>query len=94
MKTVKDVSIKYEKKAELVELLWRIPYAIACGLVLWVFQLFIGVVIVFQLIHIIATSKRHKALHAWTHMYLTYAVHVVSYLLLLTDERPPIIPDM
>ncbi len=94
MKTVSKFSVKYNKKADRMELLWRIPYAVVLLLVLFVFKWVAKVMMLFQILYVLATKKRHKALQYWIELYIRYKVNVLSYLMMLTDERPPIVPEM
>jgi len=92
MKTVKS-NIFYKEKASRWELLVRIIYAIPIAIVLWLFGILAGVAQIILWFHILILGRRHKALSNFVKMYVTYVFRVNTYLNLVTDERPPIIPE-
>lgn len=92
MKTVKS-RITYKEKASRWELFVRIIYAIPIIVVLWIFGILVGFAQFLQWFYILIFGKRHKSLHDFIRMYITYLFRIRSYLYLLTDERPPIVPE-
>jgi len=92
MKTVKS-SIIYKEKASRLELLVRIIYAIPIAIVLWLFGILVGVAQIILWFHILFLGRRHKTLSNFVKIYITYLFRVHAYLNLVTDERPPIIPE-
>lgn len=92
MKTVKS-KIIYKEKARRLELLVRVLYAIPIAIVLWVFSILAGLAQFVLFFHILILGKRHISLNNFVKMYVTYLFRVHAYLNLLTDERPPIIPE-
>ncbi len=92
MKSVKS-KITYKEKASRLELLVRIIYAIPIAVVLWIFGILAGLAQLILWFNILIFGKRHKLLHNFVKMYITYLFRVHAYLNLLTEERPPIIPE-
>jgi hypothetical protein len=93
MKTV-ATQIKYLEKASRLELIIRFIWLIPTAIVLLVFGLIAAVCFVLQWLYILFTGRRSKSFHAMIKTYeiQRYKFHV--YFLLLTDERPPIVPDL
>lgn len=92
MKTVKS-SIVYKERASRLELIIRIIYAIPIAIVLWLFGILAGIAQFILWFHILFLGRRHNALSNFVKMYITYLFRVHAYLNLVTDERPPIIPE-
>ena len=92
MKTVK-FSVDMKGKAERMELLVRFIYWIPLALVAWILGMVSGLCTVAQWLYILVTKKRHPTLHKYILMYVDYQAKMGSYLSLLTDERPEIIPE-
>ena len=92
MRTVKS-QISYKEKASRLELFIRIIYAIPIAIVLWLFSFLVGLVQIILWLYILILGRRHKTLSDFIKMYVTYVFRVRAYLDLVTDERPPIIPQ-
>lgn len=92
MKTVKS-SIIYKEKAPRLELLIRIIYAIPVVIVLWIFGVIVAIVQFVLWFYILIFGKRHKGMSNFIKTYVIYLFRINSYFHLLTDERPPIIPE-
>ncbi len=92
MKTVK-YSVDYAEPASRMELLVRFVYWIPMALVIWVLGIVSGICMVGQWLHILFTRKRHATLQKYIRLYMEYMVAMNSYLYLLTEERPPIMPE-
>ena len=92
MKTVKS-QISYKEKASRLELFVRIIYAIPIVIVLWIFSFLAGLAQLILWFHILILGRRHKALGNFIKAYVTYVFRARAYLDLVTDERPPIIPE-
>lgn len=92
MKTVK-YEVAFDEKASRLELLIRFIWLIPCGIV----SFFLGIIYMFaymiQFLHILVLGKRQKTLHNWILKYQCYYTKVNTYVLLLTDERAPIMPE-
>ena len=83
----------YEHDAGRVELLVRIFYWIAIGIVAWVYGLLAMVCLVLQWFCILFLGRRQRGLSDFVKGYLEYMVHRWSYLYFMTDRRPRIMPD-
>jgi high-affinity Fe2+/Pb2+ permease len=92
MKTVK-FDVKYIEKASRLELLVRILYSIPLAIVLWLIGIIASLAEFLLWFHILIFGRRHKGLNGFLKVYLAYVTKIRAYLNLLTDERPPIIPD-
>ncbi len=83
----------YEHDARRLELLVRILYWIAIGVVAWVYALAATVCLVIQWFYILILGKRSKGLSGFVKGYLEYMVHRMPYLYVMTDRRPAVFPD-
>lgn len=92
METVK-IDIASADKASRSELFVRILWCIVSGIVLWFFSIIAGVCLVVQWLYILVTGKRHKTLNKVIKVYLYYRTKMYAYLMMLTDERSPILPE-
>jgi len=86
--------IRYLPKASRLELIIRFIWAIPTTIVLFVFALVAALCLVLQWLYILFTGRRNRSLHVIikTFTIQQYRLHV--YFNLLTDERPPIVPDL
>ena len=82
----------YEEKASRIELIIRIFYSIAIGIVMWVYGLIASICMFFQWFVILFLGRRNKSLSNFIKGYLEYHVHVLSYISWMTDIRPGIMP--
>jgi len=82
----------YERPARRLELLVRIVYWILIGIVAWVYGLIAGVCTFIQWFVILILGRRSEGLSIFIQGYLEYHVHVLSYISLMTDRRPHILP--
>lgn len=85
--------VSFQEKASRIELLIRIVYAIIGGIVFYILSLLSIVAWLLQLIIILITGKREKKINGFIQLTLRYGVRLSSYLMFLTDERPPIVPE-
>jgi len=92
MKTVKS-RIEYKEKASRLELFVRILYWIPVIIVLWIFSFVASIAQLVLWFHILIFGRRHKSLSNFVKAYVNYLFSINAYFNLLTDERPPIIPD-
>jgi hypothetical protein len=92
MKTVK-ISVTSLDKASRVELFVRILWAIVSGIVLWFFSILACVCLIVQWFYILITGKRHKTLNKVLRVYLYYRTKMAAYIMMLTEERSPILPE-
>jgi ABC-type maltose transport system permease subunit len=92
MRTVKS-DIAYKERASRLELLVRIVYMIPAVVVLLLMSFLAGLAEFILWFHILIFGKRHESLNKVVAMYINYRFRINAYLNLLTDERPPIIPE-
>jgi len=93
MKTV-ATEIKYIPKASRLELIIRFLWIIPAGIVLLVFGLIAAVCFILQWLYILFTGRRNRSLHVMIKTYTIQKYRIAVYFSLLTDERPPIVPDL
>jgi len=82
----------FEQDAGRFELLIRIVYWILIGIVLWVYGVIAFVCLFIQWFHILILGRRNQTLSDIAKGYLEYLVHVMSYVYIMTDRRPDILP--
>ncbi|MFH1588103.1 MAG: DUF4389 domain-containing protein [Candidatus Diapherotrites archaeon] len=90
METV-SCSVKSEEKASRIELLIRLVYWIPLYIVLVVLSLIAGILLFVNLFTVLILGKR--VLVEFIEKYWQYQAKFEAYYLLLTDERPPIMPE-
>ncbi|MCU0632895.1 MAG: DUF4389 domain-containing protein [Methanolinea sp.] len=83
----------YEHDARRLELLVRILYWIAIGVVAWVYGLLAFICLFIQWFHVLILGRRSRSLSDFARGYLEYMVHRMPYMYLMTDRRPAILPD-
>lgn len=83
----------YEHDAGRLELLVRIVYWIAIGLVAMVYGLLAMICLCIQWFFILIFGRRQQGLSDFAKGYLEYTVSRMPYLYLMTDTRPRIMPD-
>ena len=91
MKTIK-YEVKSKAKASRKELLVRLVYWIPLVIVLFFLQAIACFCWFLQLLVIIITGKRNKALSDFLKLRVEYELKMMTYFTLLTDERPEILP--
>jgi len=82
----------FEQNASRLELLIRIAYWIIIGIVAWVYGIIAFICLFVQWFHILILGRRNQALSDIAKAYLEYMVHVMSYMYIMTDRRPDILP--
>ena len=83
----------FEHDASRLELLIRIVYWILIGIVAWIYGIIAFIVLFIQWIHILILGRRNDGLSNFAKGYLEYLVHVMSYVYIMTDKRPGILPE-
>lgn len=96
MKKVKTVvaNVRYLPRSPRIELLVRIVWGIVAGIVLFVFEFVSAIVWIVQILHVLIYARRHKDMQSFIKSVSIQRFRLSVYILLLTDERPPIIPEM
>jgi hypothetical protein len=92
MKTV-DMTVKVEKNPSRVELIIRLIWMMVCGFVLAIFGVIAEICWVIQFIYILILGKRMDALDPWIAKVVKGGAKLNAYAALLTDERPPLVPE-
>ena len=92
MESVK-LTVSSEEKASRLELLIRFIWGTIVGFVLGIIGMAIAVVLVIQWVHILFLGRRQAGLQKFVNAYGIAVTQLKFYLLLATDERPPILPD-
>ena len=82
----------FEHDASRLELLIRIVYWILIGIVAWIYGLIAVICLIIQWFHILILGSRNEGLSNFAKGYLEYIVHVMSYMYIMTDKRPNILP--
>ena len=82
----------FEREARRLELLIRIVYSIAIGIVLWIYGIFAAICLIIQWVIILILGRRNENLSSFIKGYLEYYVHVQPYVYWMTDTRPGIMP--
>ena len=86
------VDYTFKEDASRLELLIRLLYIIPLYIVMAILAFIAGVAWFVQILHALATGKKHKTLWDAVALYTRYAVNMIYYTLMQTDERPPIMP--
>jgi hypothetical protein len=82
----------YEHDAGRLELFIRILYWIAIGIVLAVYGFIAEILMIIQWFVILIFGRRSEELSNFIKGYLEYSVHVIPYVLFMTDKRPGVMP--
>jgi len=90
LKTVK-IDVIPQKVASRLELLVRIPYAIILGIILYFLGLIVFVLFILNIVTILLEKQRVAA--EFIAAYIEQYAKVSAYLTLVTDERPPLLPE-
>jgi hypothetical protein len=83
----------YEHDAKRLELFIRIVYAFVILVVLMVYGVIAEICMFIQWFVILILGRRSEGLSNFIKGYLEYYVHVISYVYLMTDNRPGIFPE-
>ena len=82
----------YEQDASRLELLIRILYWILIGIVLWVYGIIVFICLFIQWFHILILGSRNEWLSNVAKGYLEYLMDAMSYMYIMTDKSPEIVP--
>jgi hypothetical protein len=82
----------FEHDAGRLELLIRIVYWILIGIVAWVYGIIAFICLFIQWFHILVLGRRNESLSNIAKGYLEYLVRVMSYVYIMSDKRPDIMP--
>lgn len=92
LKTVK-YEVSYGEKAGRLELFIRWFWSIPSYIVLVLLAIVFCIATFLQFFHVLLLGKRNKMLYDWALMYVAYHTKWMSYLMLLTEERNPLLPE-
>ncbi len=87
------LTVNSAEKASRVELFIRFVWGFVCMIILDIIGIFAWIAVGLQWLHILFLGKRNAALAKFVNSWYTGVAQVVFYILLSTDERPPIIPE-
>ena len=93
MKTV-DAKVTFLEKASRLELVIRIIWILLVSFVLSFFGIVAFVAQTIQWFYILFLGKRNSGLQVWIKAVVIQQFRLMSYASLLTDERPPIVPEV
>jgi hypothetical protein len=82
----------YEHDASRLELLIRIVYWILIAIVAWIYGIIAVICLIIQWFCILILGRRSEGLSNFAKGYLEYLVHVMSYVYIMSDKRPDILP--
>ncbi len=92
MKSVK-VTIESPDAASRKELIIRFFYGLVASIIIGIIGIFAGLAWIVQWLHILFTAKRHKSLTGFINSYQIAYTNLEFYMMLSTDERPPLVPS-
>ena len=93
MKTIQH-KITYVEKASRVEMLIRIVWGIIAGIVLVIFAFVAALATFIHFLYILIYGKRQKEIFQFVKAVEVQRFRLSLYLTFVTDERPPIVPEM
>jgi hypothetical protein len=93
MESVKLEIKKMEEKASRLELFMRIIWMIPTYIVIVLFGIAVSICWPLQGLVILITGKRNGMLDSVLRKYFKYNTQISAYIILITDERNPIIPE-
>ncbi len=88
------VNPPYSEKTSRMEMLWRILYWIVYMIVAMIMMMIMYITLPLQFLAMLILGKRVEILHKYNRMAMEYMTQYMTYLYLLTDERPPFIPNL
>lgn len=93
MKGIK-IDVPYDAKTTRMEMVYRILYCIAYGVIASVLGTVISFVMLIQFLIMVITATRHEQLNHYIHVYIVWVTEISAYIYFLTDERPNLIPQL
>ena len=94
METVK-ITVNSVEKASRLELLIRFIWGFIVGIILGIIGLFaLYLATPIQWLHILFLGKRNPSLAKFVSGWFKGITQLYGYMLLLTDERPPLMPEL
>jgi hypothetical protein len=93
METVK-ISVTSAEKASRLELFIRWIWGTIVMIILGIIGIFAFIANIIQWIYILILGKRHPALAKFVTNWFKGYTQLYFYMLLSTDERPPLVPEL
>lgn len=87
------VTVKSAEKASRLELLIRFIWGFIVAIILGVIGIFVAIAWIVQWLHILLLGKRQGALNKFITAYEVAKTQLNFYMVLATDERPPLVPE-
>ncbi|EEB74071.1 DUF4389 domain-containing protein [Thermococcus sp. AM4] len=73
---------------ERIEALLRIPLGILYGIILYILNIVVGIVVFLQFFHTLILGRRHEGMARFANQYASFQYHVNRYTGFATNERP------
>ncbi len=87
------ITVKSEEKASRLELIIRFIWGLIASIILGIIGIFVAIAWVIQWLHILLLGKRHSGLGKFINAYQIAYSQLQFYMMLSTDERPPMVPS-
>ena len=84
--------LNFEQEASRLELIVRIFYSLPINIVAGIFGFLLYFILILQWLCILLTGGRSEGLNSFIQTFIKYIIQIISYLTLVTDERPNILP--
>ena len=84
--------LEFEEEASRSELIIRIFYSIPISIILGIYGILAGICQCLLWLGILILGRRVQSLNDVVRDYIAYNIQVISYMNVLTDERPGITP--
>ena len=93
MDTVK-ITLKSDEKASRLELFIRFIWGTIVAIILGVIGFFAYIALFIEWFYILILGKRNAALAKFINSWYAAVAQLYFYMLLATDERPPLVPEL
>ena len=87
------ITVNSAEKASRLELIIRFIYGFIGAIVLGIIGIFASIAIALQWLHILILGKRHASLAKFANAWMVACTQLKFYIMLATDERPPLVPS-
>ncbi|NMC76669.1 MAG: DUF4389 domain-containing protein [Candidatus Methanofastidiosa archaeon] len=87
------MSISFEQSSKRLELLVRIFYGFVLSLIVSLWGMVVSFLVVIEWFYILFTTKKNFGLWEFAVRFMNFSMRVNAYILILTDERPPLTGD-
>jgi hypothetical protein len=86
-------SMSFESSSKRLELLIRVFYGFVLSFVVAIWGMFVSFLVVIEWFYILFTANKNFGLWEFSVRFINFYMRVNAYILILTDERPPITGD-